>query len=53
MTTRQYLLQHILHLSAEWHKVTDAAQKKNIQEALMFYATELQKHDKTNPPYTQ
>ncbi len=50
MTTRQYLLQHILHLSTEWHKATDAAHKKNIQDALLFYTAELQKYDKSQPP---
>ncbi len=53
MTKRQYLLQHILHLSAEWHKTNNPAQKENIQNALLFYTEELQKHDKTHNSYTQ
>lgn len=46
MTKRQYLLQHILHLSAKLNETTSKKQRENIEQALLFYARELERVDK-------
>lgn len=43
MTKRQYLLQHILHLSAELSKADNPRHKQNIEQALYFYSRELRR----------
>lgn len=46
MTERQYLLQHLLHLSASLNEITDPKQRENIKEAIGFYAAELRRVEK-------
>jgi len=53
MTERQYLLQHILHLSVELKTIQDPKQRQNTEQALLFYANELQKLDKTTSTPSQ
>lgn len=45
MTERQYLLQHILHLSVKLGETVSQKQRENIEQALLFYAKELQRLD--------
>ncbi len=47
---RQYVMQHILHLSAMLKDATEEAHRRNIEEALLFYARELQRIDRRTPP---
>ncbi|MBQ4617147.1 MAG: hypothetical protein IJB27_02095 [Clostridia bacterium] len=50
MSERQYVLQHLLHLSAMLAETTDEKQKRNIEDALLFYARELRRLDQKTPP---
>lgn len=43
MTERQYILQHILHLSAARRDAKTDGERENIDQALLFYAHELEK----------
>jgi len=47
---RQYVMQHILHLSAMLKSAENEAHRRNIEEALLFYARELQRIDSRKPP---
>ncbi len=55
MTKRQYLLQHLLHLSAMLSETTNPQQRKNMETAILFYAKELRELDSKHntPPFTQ
>ena len=54
MSERQYLLQHILYLSSKLRQVDAGRERQNIEQALLFYAKELQKLDrKQNGSYIQ
>ena len=55
MTKRQYLLQHILHLSVMLKETADPKQRQNMEQAILFYANELHQLDTQikTPPYTQ
>ncbi len=46
MTERQYLLQHLLHLSAQLSETTEQKERENIKEAIGFYAAELRRVEK-------
>ncbi|MBQ3068339.1 MAG: hypothetical protein IJD01_00130 [Clostridia bacterium] len=50
MNERQYVMQHILHLSAMLKSAESEAHRRNIEEALLFYARELQRIDSRKPP---
>ncbi len=55
MTKRQYLLQHILHLSVLLRETADPKQQQNLEKALLFYAKELHSLDAASriPPFKQ
>lgn len=50
MNERQYVMQHILHLSSMLKDATSEAHRRNIEEALLFYARELRRLDSRTPP---
>lgn len=43
MSERQYLLQHLLYLSSRLSEASCEKERKNLEQALRFYAGELQK----------
>ncbi len=46
MTEKQYLLQRLLHLSSFLSTATSEKEKRNLENAIVFYARELEKVDK-------
>lgn len=46
MSEREYLLQHILYLSARLSEVSSVKERHNLEQALLFYAKELHKIDR-------
>ena len=43
MSERQYLLQHLLYLSSKLSEASCEKERRNLEQALRFYAGELQK----------
>ena len=46
MSEREYLLQHMLYLSSKLSETTSAKERRNLEQALLFYAKELRKVEK-------
>ncbi len=53
MSERQYLLQHILYLSSRLSKAASVNERRNIEQALLFYAKELRRVETTQQPFVQ
>lgn len=50
MTEREYLLKRLLHLSSFLATAESLSERENLQKAILFYAKELEKAERTPPP---
>lgn len=53
MNERQYLLQHMLFLSSRLREATSPQERRNIENALLFYAKELRRVESKPSSYLQ
>jgi len=50
MTEREYILRRLLHLSSFLATAESLRERENLQKAILFYAKELERIDRTPPP---